>query len=64
MHEIKYLYIKQVIMIIKLNSLISISRQREESIQKPLTIEDRIKGDRLVMAILFLITIVLTSVLA
>lgn len=51
-------------MIIKLNPLISISRQREESIQKSLTKEDRIKGDRIVMAILFLITIVVTSILA
>lgn len=64
LHKIIYVFLNQVIMIIKLNPLISISRQREESIQKSLTKEDRIKGDRLVMAILFLITIVVTSILA
>ena len=58
LHEVTCASLKYVIMIIKLNSLISISRQTEESIQKPLTIQDRIKGDRLVMAILFsLVTI-------
>jgi hypothetical protein len=51
-------------MIIKLNSIFSISRQREESIKKSLTKEDRIKGDRLVMLFLLLLAIVLSSVLA
>lgn len=51
-------------MIIKLQDLISISRQREETIKRSLTTADRIKGDRVVMVILFLITIVITSIFA
>ena len=51
-------------MIIKLNSLTSISRQREESIPKTLTKADRIKGDRIVVVLLFLITTVLASIFA
>lgn len=51
-------------MIIKLNSLTSISRQREESTPKTLSREDRIKGDRLVMAFLFLITTIAAYFLA
>lgn len=51
-------------MIIKLNSLTSISRQREESIPKTLTKADRIKGDRVVVLILFLITTIIASILA
>lgn len=51
-------------MIIKLNSLISILRQKEIRAQKTLTREDRIKGDRLVMAILFLLTIIVAAVFA
>ena len=51
-------------MIIKLNSLISIARQREEVIKRTLTIEDRIKGDRLVVIILFSLTIIAATLLA
>lgn len=51
-------------MIIKLNSLTSISRQREESIPKTLTKADRIKGDRVVVLILFIITTIIASILA
>lgn len=51
-------------MIIKLQDLISISRQKEESIKRDLTFEDRVKGDRLVMAILISLTIMLAVVIA
>lgn len=51
-------------MIIKLNSLTSISRQREDSIPKTLTKADRIKGDRVVVVILFLLTTIIASILA
>jgi hypothetical protein len=51
-------------MIIKLNSLTSISRQREESIPKTLTKADRIKGDRIVVAFLFLVTTIAASIFA
>ena len=51
-------------MIIKLNSTDSISRQREETINNTLTREDRINGDRLVMVILFLLTIVAATAFA
>ncbi len=51
-------------MIIKLQDLISISKLREESIKRSLTLEDRIKGDRLVMTILFLLTIIGTIIFA
>ena len=59
-----YLPLKQIVMIIKLQDLISISRQREESIKRSLTSEDRIKGDRLVMTILFLLTVIGTIIFA
>jgi hypothetical protein len=51
-------------MIIKLNSLTSISRQREESIPKTLTKADRIKGDRIVVVFLFLVTTIVASIFA
>ena len=51
-------------MIIKLQDLISISRQREESIKRDLTFEDRVKGDRLVMAILLFLTVILAVIFA
>ena len=51
-------------MIIKLNSLTSISRQREESIPKTLTRADRIKGDRVVVMLLFIITTIVAAVFA
>lgn len=51
-------------MIIKLNSLTSISRQREEIIPKTLTKADRIKGDRIVVVFLFLVTTIVASIFA
>ena len=51
-------------MIFKLNSTDSISRQREETIHHTLTREDRINGDRLVMVILLLLTIVVATAFA
>lgn len=51
-------------MLIKINPVISISRQREVTTPKPLTKADRIKGDRLVMLILFLLTIAGVAVFA
>lgn len=46
-------------MIIKLQAAsTTYARHKEEKIVKPLTKADRVKGDRLVMLFLFLITII------
>lgn len=49
-------------MIIKFNTLTSIIRKEEEIISKKLTKQDRIKGDRLVIVILFILTITLSVI--
>lgn len=51
-------------MIIKIQDIISISRQREVSTPKTLTQADRIKGDRIVMIILFLFTSIAAAAFA
>jgi hypothetical protein len=51
-------------MIIKLSIPFLYARHKEARIPKPLTYKERIKADRLVMAILFLLTIVGTILFA
>lgn len=45
-------------MIIKLHTAVDYARHKEARIAKTLTRKDKIKGDRLVMVFLFLLTIV------
>lgn len=45
-------------MIIKVHTPLTYARHKEVKIVKPLTLEDKIKGDRWVMIILFLAAII------
>lgn len=45
-------------MIIKLHTTVDYARHKEARIARALTLEDKIKGDRLVIVILFLLTII------
>lgn len=51
-------------MIIKLDTSVPYARHKEASKARPLSRSERIKADRLVMAILFLLTIILSAVFA
>lgn len=51
-------------MIIKLPIPFILVKPREEKIIRPLTFEERVKTDRLVMAILFTLTVVGAAVFA
>lgn len=51
-------------MIIKVHTPLTYARQKEAKIVKPLTLEDRIKGDRWVMIVLFLSAIIAAIIFA
>lgn len=51
-------------MIIKVHTPLTYARHKEAKTVKPLTVEDRIKGDRWVMVILFLSAIIAAIIFA
>ncbi|WP_169306789.1 hypothetical protein [Pedobacter polaris] len=45
-------------MIIKLHTPFTYARHKEEKITKPLTLQEKVKADRIFMAILLMLTII------
>lgn len=45
-------------MIIKLHSPFTYARHKEEKVVKPLTLKERVKADRIFMAIILVLTII------